>query len=279
MTDSKSRNDTEHTIRELGSLFQSPRIAKLRKPNLVGVGAGRCATSYLFGLLQGSRDIYVTPVKEANYFGIHQHPFRRDGMTARDYALLFASQSDQKYIAEITPVYLGHPLALRLIRVELGGIKLIVTLRNPVARFRSQFLYHRPQHKFDDITAYAAHALQRYIPETFNMEWNTPEMALRMSRYSGGVRTAFELFGKENVVVLLYEDLLRDGTSWTRALEKFLGVTLPAEAEPNFRNRGPQADTDFDAAMRKRLIQFFKTDVIRLSQLLGKDMLSYWDLS
>src|SRR5688500_2769443 len=197
----------DDAIRAVAAAMLPAARAKLKLPNVIGIGSGRCGTSYLFGLLSGHPDFYVTPLKEVNYFGINQAPFTRRGWTIDDYRLCFASQKAEKYVAEISPVYIAYPPCIQQIGMALRPVQLIVTIRDPFARFLSHFHYHRSKHGYEDINRYTEEALKQYVPGHFDFAWNTPVKALQLSLYTAGVKTAFQIAGRENVLILFYEDL------------------------------------------------------------------------
>ena len=93
----------DDTIRAVVDSIHPGTRAKIKLPNVIGIGSGRCGTSYLFGLLREHDDFYVSPLKEVNYFGIKQAPFTRHGWSLDDYRLCFASQNSEKHIVEISP--------------------------------------------------------------------------------------------------------------------------------------------------------------------------------
>lgn len=252
--------------------------AKIRLPNVVGVGSGRCGTSYLFGLLAGHRDFYVTPLKEVNYFGIKQAPFVRGGWSIEDYRLCFSSQADQKYIAEISPVYLAYPPAIQQIAMTLKKVRVVVTLRNPMTRFLSHFTYHRHLHRYEDVNCYAEDALRLFIPGYFDYRWASPEKAIQLSLYSAGMKAAIDAVGRENVLVLVYEDLVENELIWRRELSVFFDGDFTSVDVPAYlRNasRGSAA-TDLSDKNRSALMAIFTDDSARLTNLIGRDMGRVW---
>lgn len=267
-------------IREAAALLGANTLHRVKLPNFIGVGSGRCGTSHLFGLLASHPDFYLSPLKEVNFFGIKQAPFARDGWTLADYRFCFASQSEQKFIGEISPVYLAQTVSLRQILMHLGKIKILVTVRHPLARLISQFSFHRQLHKFDDLNSYVAAALTRYVPGYFRLDWQAPEKAIELSLYASGLQAAQELFGKDNVLVLVYEDLVSSEMNWKTSLSEFFSVDLlAAQAAVGLKNTGKTAAVgELSPELAGQLLAIFRPDGERLAALMDRDMPGLWSL-
>jgi hypothetical protein len=262
---SRSVEEIEKAVVVLADLWRGNRFTNLPLPNLIGVGSGRCGTSYLYGLLHVQKDVYVTPVKEANYFGVAS----RRHMSLREYSTFFAAREDQKWVADITPVYLYAPRALEEIRDNLEQPRIIVTLRNPLGRMASHFKFHKKLHGFADFGSYAAAALDRLHIDTVS-NWASPAQGIRMSLYAKRVEKALQLFGAENCLILLYEDLAADPQTWASKLEAFLDVPIDASLANNrFRNSSDGEAVDMTSEAVERVMQLFAADAMALEPLIG----------
>jgi sulfotransferase family protein len=201
----------------LAPIWRGDRISKLRPPNVIGVGSGRSGTTYLYGLLQGCPDVYVTPVKEPNYFGIGS----TEEMTFREYKSLFIGQTEEPWIAEVTPIYLSVPGALEEIRARLGQVRIIINVREPLSRLVSHFHFHREFHGCETFEKYLSAGLAE-LRGGSRLDWCSPAQGIRMSLYARDIKRALQLFGLGKVLVLSYEELARDLTAWPRQLQDFL---------------------------------------------------------
>ena len=268
-----SVEDIERAVVTLAEVWRGRGAAKLPLPNLVGVGSGRCGTSHLYGLLKPQPDVYVTPVKEANYFGVAS----RQGMTLTEYRTFFAGRRDERWISEITPVYLHAPRGLEEMREALGPIKLIATLRNPLTRTVSHFKFHRAYHGYDDLGAYLETGMTE-IAKGPAKNWASASQGIRMSLYADRLGAAIELFGRENVLVLIYEDLAEDPAIWTRQLADFLGVAIDGSlVAAVFRNPSKREAVELpDAPAVGRMRELFAEDAARLEPLIGAEVLRRW---
>lgn len=104
-------------------------------PNFIYIGTGKAGTTWLFQVLQAHPQIFVTPVKETNFFDLNF------GRGLEWYRTFFKDASGQTAIGEISHRYIHCPDAARRIRETLGEVKLIVGLREPIDYCVSDFLF------------------------------------------------------------------------------------------------------------------------------------------
>lgn len=249
-------------LREAGA----SKLSELRLPNLIGVGSSRSGTSTLYGMLRNCPDVYAAPMKEVNYFGICDAFTGSGPMSLREYKLCFAAQSNQKYIAEVTPVYLSTLASLGAIRATLGDIKIVVNLRDPVDRLVSHFKYHQEFHGFHDIDAYLATALQQYRLGRFGSQWTAPCQGILHSLYAPGLEQILALFSEENVLILRYDDLVANGR-WAPALSAFLSVDVKEDVEPRYRNQSTRDRIRPAGSHADQLFELIEKDLGKLSAL------------
>lgn len=121
-------------------------------PNFLIIGAHKAGTSSLHRYLQQHPEIFMPALKETRFFsydpdgaevepspyawGPRVHPVK----TWSDYLDLFAPATTQKAIGEASPCYLNHPRCPERIKQALPGVRLIVSLRDPAERAYSGYL-------------------------------------------------------------------------------------------------------------------------------------------
>jgi hypothetical protein len=112
-----------------------------RLPNLLIAGVTKAGTTSLFSYLVQHDDVCGSSLKETEYFSPLLYP---DGELAprNDYARYFRHCGAQRYVLEATPNYwyAGGRL-LDATEEVLGAPRYIISLRDPVERFWSDFTY------------------------------------------------------------------------------------------------------------------------------------------
>lgn len=249
-------------LREAGDA----KLSEIRLPNLIGVGSSRSGTSTLYGMLRSNPDIYAAPMKEVNYFGICDTVTKSGPMSLREYRLCFAAQAEERYVSEVTPVYLSSPEALAAIRETLGDIKIIVNIRNPFDRIVSHFKYHRQFHGFERFDDYLDAALQQYENKVSPRQWTAPCQGILHSLYAPGLERLFALFSPANILVLQYDDLVAGGR-WSVALSEFLGVEMTEEVDAVYRNQSSGEPVHSKTDRMEQLQHMVSEDQHRLSAL------------
>jgi len=109
-------------------------------PNFLIVGAQRCGTTYLYGLLKQHPEIFLPDGKEVHFF---DQKHSNDIVTNFDkYNMLFKSVKKEIAIGEITPSYMYVKWVPKLIRSYNGKMKIIFLLRNPIDRSYSHYWFN-----------------------------------------------------------------------------------------------------------------------------------------
>lgn len=116
-------------------------------PNFFIAGAPRSGTSSLHAYMQQVPGIFMSRIKEPNFFSRSvigdRHPMVKPIRDEKRYLQLFKAAGDAQVIGEATPFYLEDPLAPGLIRRASPGARVVVSLRDPVERLYSHYLMMR----------------------------------------------------------------------------------------------------------------------------------------
>jgi hypothetical protein len=232
-----ARNGINHSAAHVISRRASSQnsTTKQIKPDFFIVGAPKCGTSALAEYLVAHPDIFMAR-KEMHFFGndlrFSKQFYRRD---ETEYLAEFSGWNGQSRIGEASVWYLFSETAANEIKRFNPESRIVVLLREPVDMIYSLFHWFR----FD------GNEPLRTFTEALNAE-NSRRAGLQTSRqtyfaqgliyrktalYTAQLRRYFEIFGRERVHVMLYEDLARDAAGVYRNALKFLGVnaehTLP----------------------------------------------------
>lgn len=203
-------------------------------PNFLFIGTGKAGSTSLYYYLNEHPDIYMSPVKETNFFSYEGGrpsfcgPGDRSSIshnttitTIQDYKANFAGAGQASAIGEVSPSYLYMPEACGRIKHYLPDAKMIVILRNPADRAYSNF-----QHKVRDNMepnldfAQVIDEEKTRIAESWSPSWHFVEngfYAAQLTRY-------FDLFDKNQFKVYLFEDWLSDQLGVYKDILEFIGV-------------------------------------------------------
>lgn len=271
-------------------------------PNFLAIGAPRAGSTSLYHYLREHPDVYMSPIKETNYFWYEGQQEDRPAIRTRaEYERLFDGVKNERAIGEASPQYLGSRTAPERIARELPDVRLIVSLRNPADRAWSAWQKRvsngretRPPHQVLRPGSYA---------------WDRSLYCESLSRY-------LARFGRERIAIILFDDLVKDAPGTMRSLFAFLGVDpdvavatrvrhnegrMPRSQLLNrlilgsmgwarnilphaLRNKGLagrlrlwnlRPPDPMPAKMRRELLASFESDIRATSALIGRD-LTHW---
>ena len=196
-----------------------------RLPDFLVVGPPRTGTTWLHGVLY-HRACLPDRTKETHFFDM----FYSKGLAWC--GAYFRNCSGGTLAGEVTPTYFSLPQVRERIARDLPGIKIVCTLRDPVARAWSWYrVLHREgriRASFDDEIQYG----------------HEPQLR-EANRYAFHLMAWRELFGADKVGVFYYDDLVADPQRFADSLLGFLGLPsvaiTPAVAAHLMRN---EADSD-----------------------------------
>jgi hypothetical protein len=249
----------------------APEPPDLPLPTFLIIGAQKSATRWLRINLGAHPDVFTVP-HEVMYFN-NRRRCRKLG--TEWYRAQFAGWEGQPAVGEATPSYMMwiHEPAriVRRITKVVPDARLLAVLRNPVDRARSAMLHHIKKERLAPSSDLLT-LLRERPPETD-----------RLGLVSGGwyarsLEPFVDRFG-DQLLVLFHDDVSARPRDVYRDALRHIGVgddfVPDALGEVVFSNRGPE-DDPLGLEERRELYEFFRADVERLEQLLGRD-LSMWD--
>jgi hypothetical protein len=212
------------------------------RPDFFLVGALKSGTSAMASYLGQHPDIYL-PVKEVCFFGSDLE-FRRTLQRSGDwfqpaedrYLSFFDAAPAGARVGEATAYYLFSALAAREIESFSPGASIIVMLRNPVDMIHSMHKHWLFSLNEDVTDLSEALALEeerrrgRCIPDS--VFWPQGLQYRSIPRYAEQLERYFDVFGRERVHVILFDDFRSDARDAYRRTLEFLGAD--PEFEPAF---------------------------------------------
>ncbi len=104
-------------------------MAQTNKPTFLGVGVMKSGTTWIVECLREHPEVFMSEPKELHYFS------RNRNKGIEWYYNFFQNKNSFKAIGEFSNTYFDDPEIPRRIIKELGSIKIIICIRNPIERF------------------------------------------------------------------------------------------------------------------------------------------------
>jgi Sulfotransferase family len=204
-----------------------------KRPNFFIIGAAKAGTTSLYQYLAQHPDIYMSPIKEPNYFSteinfedvrpevqerikllkidaylkgdmkrtIHRAFIKNQNQ----YESLFRFVANQKAIGEASASYLYSPEAANAIKKYNPDAKIIIVLRNPVQRIYSHYLMDRrmaiTQLSFEE-------ALLEDKNNPLKM-WGSKSLYYELSEYYEQVKRYYDTFPQSNILLYLVKNFAK----------------------------------------------------------------------
>lgn len=262
----------EHT-QSADAIHSLVTVSDTQKPNFFIVGAPKCGTTSLHEYLQRHPDIFMPFYKEPHYFGsdLIGSRFMQFRNKPEKYLRLFQDVRGETRIGESSPWYLASRTAAQEIKAYNPNAKIIMLLRNPVdmmysmwAQFRysgneqiedfEEALAAEPARKQGQLIRRAAHCV-------------TGLFYTEMASYTQQVKRYFDVFGRENVLVIIFDDFKSDTAG------EYKRVLNHLDLDDHFQ-------TDFDVVnpSKEVRIEWLQKAILStgFSLMLLKDRLTYF---
>jgi Sulfotransferase family len=235
-------------------------------PNFFIVGAPKAGTTSLYNYLDQHEQVYMSPLKEPNYFASElrlenfvaearprmaremrslQQYLRGDlrekrfgGLVSNwdDYLRLFKNVSDEIAIGEATPCYLWSRTAARNIAERIPHAKIIINLRNPADRAFSQYLHMLT-------VGSTRRSFRQQIDANLHAEGEQLgplRPLLEFGHYCEQIERYFKAFPRSQIHMSFYEDLEKDPASLMSSIFSFLGVDASRAIDMSTRYTEPR---------------------------------------
>lgn len=202
---------------------------RLLLPDFLIIGAGKSGTTSVNNYLKQHPQIFVSPVKEPNFFGYElksrgdfkAHDELRHYLNSvtriEDYVELFRGAEFNQIKGETSNTYLYHEDAPLRIHHYIPGVKLIAIFRQPAERLYSRFLHlarekKLPSEKFEDCL------------DKTSIWWRRNDL-VKEGFYYQNLSKYYERFSSDQIKVFLYEDLQSNPGKLFKEIFRFLNVS------------------------------------------------------
>jgi hypothetical protein len=225
----------------------------MKKPNLFIVGEPKCGTTSLYYYLKQHPDIFMSPLKEPKFFckDLHIECIEHWGRKKlkhyfqitkeNHYSKLFKNARDEKILGEASVFYLVSQVSAKEIYQFNKKAKIIVSFREPVSQQKSMFL-HNTRSAVEDANSFE---------EALNLEpkrrkgERLPQRVYYPSqlyyseyiKYAEHLKRFLNYFPRENIKVVIFDDLKRDTEGVYKEILSFLDVDDTFKCDFKVKNK------------------------------------------
>lgn len=198
------------------------------------VGAARCGTTSLYNYLNNSENIFLPRVKEPNFFSDVDSPKAEDfkppkpGVSyhakiindTKIYSDLYIDALDHQIKGDTSPSYIWDTNVAKKLYSHNPKAKIIISLRHPVDRAYSHYImnYYTGSEKNDSFEA--------ALKSDKSSIWGSCNEYLAMGFYYPQVKAYYDVFPKEQIKILVYEDWTKNIESEILSVYNFLGIAV-----------------------------------------------------
>ncbi len=278
---------SEKTNRALPPEWKSG--SKFRFPSAFIIGAPKCGTTSLYTYLEQHPDFCMSKPKEPIFFEAEFNLGK-----AYYFNRYFSHWKGEKFVVDARVAHLYLPYIAQRLTDYNPDARLIVVLRNPAERTVSHWWHQYSRgHESLPLKAAIAEDLKRieagYRMETAS-EQELYERTARENRsifriildtgyYYRNLRRYLDLFPRDQLHVILFDDLAQNPRSAVEETLKFLGADpRPAGSflYPVVHRSDPDVVKHLDKATIAWLIEHYRPHNEKLEQLLGRS-LEHWN--
>jgi len=194
-----------------------------RWPNFFIVGAPKAGTTSIYEYIKNHPQIFMSSIKEPNYFSINilnENDQLKPIRNKKKYLDLFKNIKNEKIIGEASPFYLSDHDAPKLIHDVAPTAKILISIRDPVEREFSHFLMH-----------YVAGETVRTFHDQLQIEIKNHQtsseyFALKHGMYYENIKRYLDIFDKNQVKIIIFEEFIRNTEKSLQSLFDFLNIDL-----------------------------------------------------
>lgn len=182
-----------------------------KQPDFIIIGAMKCATSTLHEQLAQQPGIFMSELKEPNFFSNDEQYERGFDW----YLSHFQEASNSDLCGESSTHYTKlptYPQTVERLYKHLPNVKLIYVIRHPIERLLSQYVH---EWTMNVITADLDRAIDLH-----------PEL-IAYSQYAMQLQPYFEIFGPQRILPVFFERLIKHPQTELERICRFLDYEKP----------------------------------------------------
>lgn len=248
-------------------------------PTFLVIGAQKAGTTSLHEYLRNHPAVLTATVKEVQYF--NKEYWRGERWYRSQFPLAARATAVRRQtgvapqIGEATAAYLFDPRVPARVQRLTPAVKLVAVMRDPVERayshYQMELRWGRETVPFEEALLREAkelpNQLQRIARDPLDPNGFACSYVAR-GRYAEQLERWLALFPREQLLVVVSEELRADPAAVTAQVFEFLGV--PADPRDEYPLRGMQTYAPMASATRRRLEEAFADQNAKLEALLGR---------
>jgi len=226
--------------------------------DFVGIGAPKCATTWLTKCLAEHPQVFLpegNEINELNYFSRNytdqKSEYERYGL--KRYMKFFKKcDFKNKVVGEMSTRYLYEKRVAKIIKKHFPNVKILVSLRNPVERAYSKYLVEK-------------NFILTEKEDSFEKAFYKRESYKKEGLYYKYLKYYFDLFPQKNIKIILVDDIKKNPKKTVQEVYKFLGVNenfIP----PTVNKKVNEAARTKNILLRKT-INFFSEKTYQLEKI------------
>lgn len=196
------------------------------KPTFIGIGAQKCASTWLYRILAEHPQVGVSAEKELDFFS-----YRYD-RGFQWYERHFAGCNGKSAVGEISPSYFAEPAVPERVRRYASDVRVLVSFRDPVQRALSN---HKHEVRLGQFSG----------PDlSFEAGLRNNPMYVEQGRYGTHLARWFEHFPREQILCVFMDDVETQPERVAADVYKFVGVDpsykpvgIATKFNPSYANR------------------------------------------
>jgi hypothetical protein len=181
-------------------------VSSSPRPSYIGIGAQKCASTWIHRILAEHPEVAVPEVKEIDFFS-----YRYD-RGYQWYERHFCNPGSARARGEISPSYFAEPAVPERVARYIPEARILLSLRDPVERALSN---HRHEVRAGHLSG----------PDySFETGLKNNPMYVEQGLYATHLRNWLRHFPSERILVLLMEDVENNAEVVSNTVYRFLGV-------------------------------------------------------
>ncbi len=209
--------------------------------DFIYIGTGRAASSWIYECLKEHPQICVPRKKEIS-------PFNKENKELNEKLFSFLDNYGKTHTKGVfVPNFFVEKENVFLLKKYFPNIKIIACLREPIKRAYSHYWLDKSVGRTNKVFEDSLRQEPKYI---------------NLGKYYTNLKPFFDFFPRENILVLIYENIEKNPETFIREIYSFLGIDSSINSK--FVNKG------INVAVRKGVYSVFLNKIVLNTFKLGK---------